>query len=159
MEAYEESIRIYNTILNDPDPKINKSSTLINWAKTQIEKNKPPAFSLRKRPEPKYETAPQKKLRIREEFEDGRFEGGGDTTRRVCGSDRSREALLKEQNDMCAGLLYKDGYISCSLYPTDCDHMVELRHGGEDSIEYCQMLCYNCHHKKTRLNSKGQIVF
>jgi hypothetical protein len=160
MQSYNESKKIYEGIINDP--KYNHCEFLVEWAMKNLEnleKNKPPALSLRKRPEPRYETAPQKKLRIREEFENGRFEGGGDTTRRVCGSDRSRGALLKEQNDTCAGLLYKDGYISCSSYPTDCDHMVELRHGGEDSIEYCQMLCYDCHHKKTKLNSKGQIVF
>jgi hypothetical protein len=161
MDDYEDSLRLYNNIKNHPELIDNPSllKYLLDWAKERVENAKPPALNLRKRAEPTYETPPQKKLRIRNEYDEGRFGGRGDTSRRVCGNEKARKALLKEQGDKCAGLLYKDGYISCSSYPIDCDHMVELRHGGEDSIEYCQMLCYDCHHKKTKLNSKGQFVF
>ena len=40
------------------------------------------------------------------------------------------------------------------LPPTvEIDHVIELRHGGEDVFHNCVALCPNCHAKKTRANT------
>ena len=74
-------------------------------------------------------------------------------SRNASSNIHNRIQLLKDQGGYCAGLLMANGvYRTCNNKATECDHIIELRHGGIDSIEYLQMLCCGCHRDKTRKN-------
>jgi len=49
---------------------------------------------------------------------------------------------------------YRCGMCYKMLPPTfEIDHVIELRHGGEDVFSNCVALCPNCHATKTRANT------
>lgn len=48
--------------------------------------------------------------------------------------------------------LWRHGDGVFDLAGPQIDHIVELRHGGIDSIDNMQALCPNCHAAKTRAN-------
>ena len=86
--------------------------------------------------------------------------------RRVVSSNRAvREKLWKLQGGRCAGLVTSGRYIPCSnkILPNalcDCDHIVEIRHGGQDDFANLQLLCrWKCHRNKTTLNRLSQRVY
>lgn len=106
---------------------------------------------------PKPNPIPSKKRDILALYKAGYFDGRGDTSRNVSGNKYVRHRLIEEQGYKCAGLVYSDEYHPCKNYPTECDHMIELRHGGTDSVENLQMICNGCHVEKTRMNYRGQI--
>lgn len=79
------------------------------------------------------------------------------SSRTASSSLRNREQLKKDQGGYCAGLLMANGtYRPCHNLWTECDHIIELRHGGFDRIEYLQGLCSSCHCDKTAANFFGQ---
>jgi 5-methylcytosine-specific restriction endonuclease McrA len=83
-----------------------------------------------------------------------------ETQRKASGSSSIRARLCRDQGDSCAGLLKESGrYESCGHDVTDCDHIVELRHGGDDDITNLQMLCHDCHLAKTAANYHGQVCY
>lgn len=68
-------------------------------------------------------------------------------TRRITGSQRQKRRFnLWIENPHCAhcGRLvdYPDGF--------ELDHVIPLFKGGKDIIENCQVLCIECHRKKTK---------
>ena len=68
-------------------------------------------------------------------------------TRRVTGSQRQKRRLLKwQENPHCAAggslLAFPDGF--------ELDHIIPLFKGGKDTTENCQVLCIECHRKKTK---------
>ncbi|ENL7683100.1 HNH endonuclease [Proteus mirabilis] len=68
-------------------------------------------------------------------------------TRRVTGSQRQKRRLLKWQENphctACGSLLaFPDGF--------ELDHIIPLFKGGKDTTENCQVLCIECHRKKTK---------
>jgi hypothetical protein len=86
--------------------------------------------------------------------------------RRTASSNVSiRDAITETQGNFCAGLIEipwqytKTRYYICDNEPTDCDHILELRYGGTDTEDNLQMLCRECHVKKTSANCKKQYVF
>ena len=82
------------------------------------------------------------------------------SSRNASSSETNRKILINEQDGICRGLLLPSGYYrSCIFRATECDHIIEIRHGGKDYIDFLQMLCNNCHRKKTALNYSGQICY
>jgi|Laugrespbdmm15sn_2_1035079.scaffolds.fasta_scaffold42056_1 hypothetical protein len=82
------------------------------------------------------------------------------SSRNASSNPRIRKQLLMDQRGYCAGLLMANGhYRRCDFKATDCDHIIELRHGGYDRIEFLQMLCTRCHRTKTRLNRFRQTTW
>jgi len=78
-------------------------------------------------------------------------------SRNASSSSTNRKILLNEQGGICRGLLLPSGrYVSCNRRALECDHIIEIRWGGRDMIDFLQMLCRRCHSKKTRLNYRGQ---
>ena len=78
-------------------------------------------------------------------------------SRNASASSTNRRILLNEQGGICRGLLLPNGrYVSCNRRAVECDHIIEIRWGGRDMIDFLQMLCRSCHCKKTRLNYKRQ---
>lgn len=73
---------------------------------------------------------------------------------------RIRCQLLRDQRGVCAGLVMANGhYRPCYRKATECDHIIELRYGGYDRIEYLQMLCQSCHSIKTAKNRFKQTTW
>jgi 5-methylcytosine-specific restriction endonuclease McrA len=71
-----------------------------------------------------------------------------------------RRTLLFRQKNICPGLTYLDKtHISCGHKPSECDHVIELRYGGDDSIGNLLMLCRQCHLIKTAANRIEQTIF
>jgi len=73
-------------------------------------------------------------------------------SRNASSNKKIRDMLLREQDEFCAGLLKGNIYSNCKNRATECDHIIELRHGGRDNIENFQMLCTSCHCEKTAKN-------
>jgi 5-methylcytosine-specific restriction endonuclease McrA len=71
----------------------------------------------------------------------------------------NRNQLCKDQTNRCAGILRWYGYRKCDKAGEECDHIIELRHGGVDDITNLQMLCYECHKKKSSGNCGEQRCF
>jgi len=72
----------------------------------------------------------------------------------------NRNQLCKDQSNRCAGILRRCGvYKKCDRITDDCDHIIELRHGGVDDITNLQMLCHDCHLAKTAANYHGQVFY
>lgn len=79
------------------------------------------------------------------------------SSRNASASERKRKILINEQDGICRGLLLPSGYYRpCRYRASECDHIIEIRHGGEDCIDFLQMLCNSCHCEKTALNYSGQ---
>ena len=60
---------------------------------------------------------------------------------------------------ICPGLIIDGIHTSCTRDPVECDHIIEIRHAGKDMKSNLQMLCTNCHKRKTIANYHSQIVF
>ena len=90
-----------------------------------------------------------------------RFNKARKVNRRLSSNPRIRRDLIEEQQNMCAGILNAKGqYLPCNRKPTQCDHIIEIRHGGKDEKKNLQMLCYICHGPgKTSFNCKKQIRY
>ena len=71
-----------------------------------------------------------------------------------------RKTLLSRQKNACPGITYLDKtHVPCGREPSECDHVVELRYGGDDSLGNLLMLCRVCHLAKTKANRMEQTVF
>jgi hypothetical protein len=82
------------------------------------------------------------------------------SSRNASASESKREILINEQNGICRGLLLPSGYYRrCWRRATECDHIIEIRHGGEDCIDFLQMLCHECHCEKTSRNYRRQLCY
>jgi len=72
----------------------------------------------------------------------------------------NRSQLRRDQANKCAGILRWYGvYKKCDKAEEQCDHIIELRHGGVDDITNLQMLCCECHKEKTSGNYYWQMYF
>lgn len=81
-------------------------------------------------------------------------------SRAASASSSNRNTLKGEQDSICRGLLLPNmRYRPCGFRATECDHIIELRHGGKDIIDNLQMLCGMCHNEKTAKNYRGQLCY
>ena len=72
-----------------------------------------------------------------------------------------RNLLIRKQEGLCPGLITirKETFQLCgSMYLTECDHIIERRHHGEDKLYNLQMLCHRCHVIKTNANRVSQTL-
>ena len=53
----------------------------------------------------------------------------------------------------------RDGYVcqSCSQWGKEVDHIKPVQQGGKDDFANLQVLCSECHKKKTRIEVTGHI--